>query len=153
MEYILGQREPVCIFCRFPEEPERRRENLVLAITKEAFVCLNRYPFSSSHLLVVPRHHISDLAELPDDDYDALMRLVRTSAARLRRGVNAEAMNIGFNIGKAAGAGIDDHLHAHVVPRWSGDTNFMPVLGDVRVMPEYLDASWARLAPLFEDLA
>ena len=153
MEYIAGPRQPTCIFCDFASAPrEAHREKLVLVVVEHAFVCLNRYPFTASHLLVAPRRHVADLAELPEGEYDGLMRLLREACVRLRKATGADGLNVGFNLGKSAGAGIADHLHAHVVPRWPGDTNFLPVLADVRVMPEYLDTSWARLAPFFEDL-
>jgi ATP adenylyltransferase len=153
MEYILGHRAHECIFCHFGEQPPASfREKLVLVVQEHALVCLNRYPFASSHLLVSPRRHVSDFDALSHDEYVAFMTLVRDAAARLRKATNAEAMNVGFNIGKAAGAGIADHLHAHLVPRWNGDTNFMPVVADVRVMPEYLDEAWTRLHPHFADL-
>jgi ATP adenylyltransferase len=153
MEYVLGPKGRACIFCDFASAPPREyREKLVLVVQQHALVCLNRFPFASSHLLVAPRRHVSDFAELPLDEYDATLRLVRAAAERLRRATDAEGLNVGFNLGKAAGAGIADHLHGHVVPRWNGDTNFMPVLADVRVLPEYLDASWQRLAPHFADV-
>lgn len=148
MDYILGPKGGECIFCAFPERATHR-EDLVLTVTPHAFVVLNRYPFAAGHLLVVPRRHVADLAELTDEASDALFRLLRTSVARLRDAARPDGVNVGFNLGKAAGAGIAEHLHAHVVPRWDGDTNFMPVLGDVRVMPEHLDATWQRLAPHF----
>ncbi len=122
-------------------------------VGEHALVCLNRYPFASSHLLVAPRRHVSDLSALPAEEYDGLMRLLRDATVCLRRATGAEGMNVGFNLGKAAGAGIADHLHGHVVPRWPGDSNFMPVIAEVRVMPEYLDASWARLEPEFREVA
>jgi ATP adenylyltransferase len=153
MEYILGPKGGPCIFCDFGRAPrESYRANLVLLVQKHAFVCLNKYPFASSHLLVAPRQHIADIGELPIDEYDATMALVRDSAIRLKRATNAEGLNVGLNMGKAAGAGIADHLHAHIVPRWTGDHNFMPVIADVHVIPEYLDQSWSRLLPFFADL-
>lgn len=153
MEYILGDKQGACIFCDFGSAtPSEYREKLILLAQPHALVCLNKYPFAASHLLVAPRRHVSELSELPDDEYDALMRLARDAATRLKSGTRAEALNVGINMGKAAGAGIAEHLHVHVVPRWSGDVNFMPVLADVRVMPEHLDDTWARLRPLFADL-
>ena len=152
MEYILGDKSGTCIFCGFAALAKDRaawRESLVLAVEEHALVCLNRYPFAAGHLMVVPRRHVSDFADLPDVEYDALMRLVRGTLAKLRDAVHPEGVNIGFNLGKVAGAGIAEHLHAHLVPRWNGDTNFMPVIADVRAMPEYLDATWQRLAPHF----
>lgn len=154
MKYITGEDASAgCFMCEGPTEPAKFRERLVLVAQPHAFVCLNKYPFTTSHLLVVPRRHVSDFAMLQNEEYDALMLLVRESAARLRRAVSCEAMNVGFNLGKAAGAGHADHLHGHLVPRWNGDTNFMPVLADVRVMPEYLDDAWARLNEAFADVA
>ncbi len=132
--------------------PSSFRELLVLVRQPHALVCLNRYPFASGHLLVNPRRHVADIAELPEEEYVALMRLLRETSIRLRRSVGASALNVGFNLGRAAGAGIADHLHGHVVPRWDGDTNFMPVLADVRVMPQHMDATLAHLAPAFTDL-
>jgi ATP adenylyltransferase len=121
-------------------------------VQPHAFVCLNRYPFAASHLLVAPRRHVGDLADLEADEYVALMTLLRDSTVRLRRATGCPAMNVGFNLGKAAGAGVADHVHGHIVPRWPGDTNFLPVLADVRVMPEYLDESWQRLYAAFADV-
>lgn len=154
MEYILGPKGGPCIFCEFGAcGREAWRERLVLAVQPHALVCMNRYPFGSGHLLVTPRRHVADFAELEAAEWAALTELVRQTAARLREALGPEGMNVGFNLGKAAGAGIADHLHAHLVPRWGGDTNFMPVLADVRVMPEYLDEAYVKLAPHFADLS
>jgi len=141
------------VFCQLASSPrERYRELLILVVQPHAFVCLNRYPFVASHLLVVSRRHVADRAELSIEEYGALMMLVREAMGRLREATRAEGLNMGLNLGKAAGAGIADHLHAHLVPRWTGDNNFMPVIADVRVMPEYLDDSWVRLLPFFAGL-
>jgi ATP adenylyltransferase len=154
MQYILGPKNTGCIFCEFSSAPPaEHREKLILAVVPHALVCLNKYPFAPSHVLIAPRRHVADFADLPLEEYDATQHLVREAAARLRRATGAEGLNVGFNLGAAAGAGIADHLHGHVVPRWNGDTNFMPVLTDVRVMPEFLDTSWLRLKPFFADLA
>jgi ATP adenylyltransferase len=153
MEYIRGTREPGCIFCDYPAEgPDKRRERLLLCERRDAFVMLNRYPFASSHVMVVPTRHVSDLGELTPDEHAALFELVRASCSALRVAVRAEGLNVGLNLGAAAGAGIAEHLHVHVVPRWRGDHNFMPVIADVRVMPEALDATWAHLEPFFRPL-
>jgi ATP adenylyltransferase len=146
MEYILGKKDAGCVFCE--PEPE-----LFLASRASAFVCLNKYPFAAGHLLVVPKRHVSDTSLLTDDEADDFFRLVRTSVARLTKAVTPDGVNVGMNLGKAAGAGIAEHLHAHVVPRWNGDTNFLPVIADARVMPEYLHTTRNRLAPFFADLA
>jgi ATP adenylyltransferase len=153
MDYISGKtKSPGCFLCEHTRDAASFRENLVLVVQPLAFVCLNRYPFTTSHLLVAPTRHVADPTLLSDEEYGAVMSLLRESVARLRRAVGCEAMNVGFNLGKAAGAGVDDHLHGHLVPRWSGDTNFMPVLADVRVMPEYLDEAWQRLHRAFADV-
>ena len=146
MEYILGEKDGSCVFCA-------RESDMVLVERPDAFVCLNKYPFAAGHILVVPKKHVSDLAELSEGDADALFRLVRASVERLKRAISPQGVNVGLNLGKAAGAGIAEHLHAHIVPRWNGDTNFMPVLTDVRVMPEYLQDTRKRLLPHFADLA
>ncbi len=154
MEYIRGPKEKGCIFCRYPaEDPSRYRELLVLCKRPDAFVMLNRYPFASAHVMVIPTRHVSDLGELSAAEHAALFELVRDACGVLREAVNAEGVNVGLNLGAAAGAGIAEHLHVHVVPRWRGDLNFMPVIADVKVMPEALDATWARLEPLFRPLA
>jgi ATP adenylyltransferase len=153
MEYMQALKGGPCIFCDFVDAPPQSyRKKLVLLVAEHALVCLNRFPFAASHLLVAPRRHAADLVDLPSEEYDAVMRLVRDAVPRLREATGAEGVNVGMNLGRAAGAGIADHLHAHAVPRWSGDSNFMPVLTDVRIMPEYLEESWKRLYPLFADL-
>jgi ATP adenylyltransferase len=154
MEYILGPKNRgSCIFCGVGEAGEAELcARLVVASTPRAFVMLNRYPFAAGHLLVVPHVHVSDVEELSPEDHDALFRLVRESAVRLRRAVKPEGLNIGVNLGAVAGAGIAEHLHVHIVPRWAGDTNFMPVIADARVVPQALDATREHLARFFGDL-
>ncbi len=153
IEYIVGPKPDHCVFCEMSDvAASRLRELHVLIRQPHAFVCLNKYPFASGHLLVTPRRHVSDLAALPDDEYASLMQLLRETTTRLRGSVGAPALNVGFNLGRAAGAGIAEHLHGHVVPRWDGDTNFMPVLAEVRVMPQHLDATFAHLERSFTDL-
>jgi ATP adenylyltransferase len=153
MEYILGPKAGACFFCEYAAAPpESFRKNLVLVVQPHALVCLNRYPFAASHLLIAPRRHTSSLDELPAEEYDATMRLVRDATYRLKGATQAQGFNLGMNLGKVGGAGVEEHLHAHVVPRWAGDSNFMPVIAGVRVMPEYLEESWERLVPFFADL-
>jgi ATP adenylyltransferase len=154
MEYILGEKPKECIFCAMAElEPSRLAEHHVLALLPDAFVCLNRYPFAAGHLLVVPRRHSGDLFDLPSEEYASFARVLRGAAVRLRRAVGAHGLNVGVNLGAAAGAGISEHAHGHIVPRWEGDTNFMPVLADLRVMPQHLDATFEHLLPHFADIA
>ena len=153
MEYILSPKSSHCIFCEFAAAgAECYERDLVLVVQAHALVCLNKYPFTPSHLLVTPRRHVSDIADLPPEEYDATMRLVREASVRVRRHTGADGLNIGINMGAVAGAGIADHTHVHIVPRWSGDSNFMPVIADTRVMPEYLGETYRRLRPAFEDL-
>lgn len=153
MEYILSHKGAACVFCGMASlEPACFAETLVLGLHRHAIVCLNRYPFAAGHLLVTPRRHVSDLSDLPSDEYGSLMNVVRESVLRLRRAVRPDGVNLGFNLGTAAGAGIPEHLHGHLVPRWHGDTHFMPVLADVRVMPQHLNDTWRHLSPHFEDL-
>lgn len=156
MKYILaGPRKETaagCFFCDHPLDEAAFRDNLIVVVQPHAFVCLNRHPFTPSHLLVAPRRHVADLSDLDDEEYAAMMALLRDSVVRLRSAVSCESMNVGFNLGKAAGGSIADHLHGHIVPRWTGDVNFMPVLADVKIMPEYLDEAWVRLYPAFSDL-
>ena len=150
MTYILGtEKAPGCFFCVHPNQEASLREHLVLVVQEHAFVCLNRYPFAAGHILVAPRRHVAELSELEADEYGALMNLLRDSIAAVKSAVGCEGMNVGFNFGKAAGAGVADHLHGHVVPRWNGDTSFMPVVAGARIMPEYLDETWRRLHPAF----
>ncbi len=154
MEYVLGPKaKGSCIFC-FGDEAEDAElaRRLVVCATPSALVVLNRYPFSAGHLMVLPRRHASFLEELPEEEHDDLFRMVRQTCTRLRKSVGCEGLNVGINLGAAAGAGIAEHLHIHVVPRWSGDTNFMPVVADLRVVPQALDATREHLRPAFADL-
>ncbi len=149
MEYIAPlvekKKKAGCFLCDHPNDAARFRENLVLVVQPAAFVCLNRYPFTTSHLLVAPRRHVADPSDLEPAEWEALTTLLRESIARLRRAVGCEGMNVGFNLGAVAGAGIADHLHGHVVPRWNGDTNFMPVLANTTVLPQALGDLAANL--------
>lgn len=154
MEYILKDKKAgPCVFCAHAvAKPAAWAKQHVLAKTPHSFVCLNRYPFGPSHLLVIPQRHVPDLADLLDAEYDDLMLTVRAALVRLRAAVRPGGVNVGANLGTAAGAGIADHVHVHLVPRWEGDTNFMPTLADVRVFPEHLDATYETLRPHFAAL-
>lgn len=154
MEYILGPKaRGACVFCGLAQaSDDERRERLALVCTPHASVILNRYPFAAGHLLVVPHAHASSLSDLDRATFDALFWLVRESIERLERAVRPQGLNVGLNLGASAGAGIAEHLHVHVVPRWDGDTNFMPVLADTRVVPQALVDTRAHLAPFFADL-
>src|SRR5262245_59323607 len=151
MTYILsGEEAAGCIFCKLPAEgPERHRQNLILTVGGAAYVIMNRFPYNNGHVMVVPSRHVADPEHLPDDEYAACSFLVRRATTALREALGAQGFNVGMNLGRVAGAGIDQHCHWHIVPRWNGDTNFMPVLGDVRVMGDHLEASYDRLRPAF----
>jgi ATP adenylyltransferase len=138
-----------CIFCELPKQTNDR-ENLILGRSKNTFAILNRFPYNNGHLMVVPRAHTSDLFSLPQDAHAELAEMLRVALRLLGKAYPAHGYNLGMNLGKTAGAGIADHLHWHVVPRWDGDTNFMPVLGQTKVMIEYLHDSWDKLRPLFD---
>ena len=150
MEYILANKdEPEgseCVFCRIQRGEESER---VLTRSNLGFVVLNRYPYSPGHILVIPDRHVGDLEELDDEESLDLQRLLRRAVKALREEMAPHGFNIGMNLGRIAGAGLPDHLHWHVVPRWSGDTNFMPVVGQTRVMPELLEETARRLTPRF----
>jgi ATP adenylyltransferase len=134
-----------CIFCKAREVAGQDRERLVLARSEHSLIMLNRYPYTSAHLMVASARHTAELDDLADEELLDLMRGVRRARALLRTAVQPDGFNIGINLGKAAGAGVEDHLHIHVVGRWAGDTNFMPVCSDVRVIPEGLMEMYDRL--------
>jgi ATP adenylyltransferase len=152
LDYVTSASEPVagCIFCdalaKGADEP------LIVAREPFAFVILNLYPYNSGHLMVVPNRHVGTLAELQPDELLDVTRLMQRAETALTEIYRPHGLNVGVNIGKAAGAGVADHLHVHLVPRWAGDTNFMSVVGDVRVLPEEVPASATRLKPVFERL-
>jgi len=152
MEFIRAQKPDGCIFCDFPAEvgEEADRRNLIVHRSAHAFTILNRYPYNSGHLMVVPRAHLSDLESLPPEAMRDLSEELALAATVLKKAYRPEGMNVGMNLGQVAGAGIADHLHWHVVPRWKGDTNFMPVIADLRVVPEALAEAWARLRAGFQ---
>lgn len=151
MEYIRNaDKIEGCIFCLFPAEQEDKAR-LILLRGEHAFIILNAYPYSNGHLMVTPYRHTADLDDLTDEEMLELMRLTRRAVNLLKKAFHPDGFNIGINMGRVAGAGIADHVHIHVVPRWNGDTNFMPVLGDVRVMPESLEAVYRQLSEALDE--
>jgi ATP adenylyltransferase len=151
MEYITGgPPEPGCLFCRVATAPPSEdRRNLLVHRASGAIVLLNKFPYNSGHLMVAPLAHVGSLADLDDEQSLAVMRLVRRSLRVLQSAMGPEGFNVGANLGKVAGAGIADHVHVHVVPRWNGDTNFMPVLAEVKVVNEHLERTWEKLSEAF----
>jgi ATP adenylyltransferase len=152
MEYIQANKDEDkdagCVLCRIRDGEESER---VLARSGLGYVVLNKYPYNPGHVMVVPNRHIGDLEEFDDEESLELHRLLRRAVKALREEMEPHGFNIGVNIGRVAGAGVPDHLHWHVVPRWSGDANFMPVTGQTRVMPELLAETAKRLAPRFAE--
>jgi ATP adenylyltransferase len=137
-----------CVFCG-----AAAADPLVVARGTAAFVILNLYPYNSGHLMVVPVRHVASLAELSSEELRELMLLVQRAEMAITEVYGPQGINVGLNLGRAAGAGIADHLHVHLVPRWVGDTNFMSVVGETRVLPEEVPASAERLRPVFERLS
>jgi ATP adenylyltransferase len=153
MTYISNScPEDVCIFCRAWETNDDR-ERLVLVRREQSLIMLNRYPYTCGHLMVAPVRHTAGMDDLSDQELLDLMHGVRQACAILREAAHPHGFNIGINLGKAAGAGVEEHLHVHIVPRWNGDTNFMSVTGDVRVIPEGLMEAYDRLAASLKAVA
>jgi ATP adenylyltransferase len=145
MEYIENHgKEGGCIFCSAQDKPDNS-QNLIVHRGRQAFVILNLYPYTSGHLMVVPFVHKATLEELEPSVRAEMMELTSLSMSVLRRTYNPQAFNLGANIGEAAGAGVKEHIHLHIVPRWIGDTNFMSTLGSTRVLPELLEDTYQRI--------
>jgi len=147
MEYIdaLDQGEAGCFLCRHRDAPDKDAENFVLWRGPNSFAMLNRYPYAGGHSLIAPYAHVGDLGEVATAVLVEMMQQVRDLKQLLSHAIRAQGFNIGINLGRCAGAGLPDHLHIHVVPRWEGDTNFMPMLGKVRVIPQALSELHAQL--------
>lgn len=147
MEYIAGTRSDSCFLCAAAGGQDE--DHHVLARNERALVMLNKYPYNSGHVIVAPRRHVASLESLDGDETVSVIDLVRLSVGALREALDAHGFNVGANLGEAAGAGVPDHLHFHVVPRWAGDTNFMPVVASSKVIPESLAETYARLREVF----
>jgi ATP adenylyltransferase len=143
--YIESEPEPGCLFCRVLADPTADAVNLVLWREPGALVMLNKYPYNSGHLLVAPVRHTGDFTDLHPEEVADLTSALQRGVKLLQQVLTPDGFNLGCNLGKAAGAGIADHLHFHAVPRWNGDTNFMPVLGEAKVINEHLEATAAKL--------
>lgn len=145
IEYAKVEREQGCFICRGYSE-RNDEDNLILYKGEHVIVLMNRFPYNTGHLLIAPVRHVPDLESLSDRELCILSKAVRLSINVLRRAFNPEGFNIGVNLGRVAGAGLDTHVHVHVVPRWNGDTNFMPVIADTKVIPEALNDTYKKLA-------
>ena len=144
MKYILSSKPEGCIFCEKAAE-ERDEENLILYRGESSFLILNTFPYNCGHLMVVPYRHIRDLEKLSVPESTELVKLTQLSVQTLKAVLKPEGFNIGMNLGRVAGAGVEDHLHIHIIPRWNGDTNFMPLLADTKVLSESLNETYKRI--------
>ncbi len=144
MAYIRREKRPGCIFCEMLDAADDDA-NFILHRGEQAFLVLNRYPYNNGHLMAVPYRHVDTLELLTPEEMADMMKLVTLGMQALRRSARPHGFNIGINIGKPAGAGVLDHIHTHVVPRWEGDANFMPVLADIRLIPQHLEETYTEL--------
>jgi ATP adenylyltransferase len=150
-EYVGVTQPPGCFLCAIESAlAQDDKANLVLHREADVFMLLNRYPYNPAHLLIAPRAHVADFPALAADLRNDLFALVQRGTAVLRDVYSPSGLNIGLNLGQIAGAGLPDHLHVHVVPRWAADSNFMTVIGETRVLPESLDQTWEKLRPYFD---
>jgi ATP adenylyltransferase len=146
MDYIKGRKPEGCVFC----EQSIRDENLVLYENNYVFISLNKYPYNTGHLLIVPRRHIGEFSDLSTEERFGMFDALGISIEILKEYLKPEGFNTGMNIGKAGGAGIADHLHMHIVPRWSGDTNFMTCVAETRIAPEEISVTCQNLKKYFD---
>ena len=145
------QKTKECIFC-LDKGDAQDKTKLILARSSLSFVIMNRYPYNNGHLMIAPFKHLHAIEDLDGDTVLDMFMMLKKSMSILRTCLRTEGFNVGINMGRVGGAGIEDHLHIHIVPRWNGDTNFMPVLSDVRVMPEHLENTYNKLFPRFKVL-
>ena len=152
MEYILSnKKDEACIFCP-GDDRGLDKERLVLHVGSLTMVVMNKYPYNNGHLLVAPIQHVSDMDGLSNKESLDLLLMVRQSISILKKTMNPEGFNVGLNLGHVAGAGVEEHMHFHIVPRWGGDTNYMTVLGDARVIPEHIKETYGKLKPFFNEI-
>lgn len=152
MQYIRqGDKAGGCIFCTLPAE-QKDEENLIVYRGKTGFIMLNSFPYNCGHLMAAPYKHTADMYALEDEELLSIGRLVRYSVRLLTAAMQPDGFNLGVNLGRSAGAGFVDHIHWHIVPRWNGDTNFMPVIADTKVLPESLRSTYDKLKKKIEEL-
>lgn len=150
MKYILENKNSQCIFCLKNIETEDSKR-FILKRDKYAYIIMNLYPYNNAHLMVIPYDHVSSLQQLDDEKLSNIMKLVKMSEKVLKKVYNPDGFNIGINIGESAGAGIAEHLHVHIVPRWNGDTNFFTTVNGTRVIPEDLNVAYKKLKDAFDE--
>ena len=146
-----SEKEDRCLFCRIAEE-KKDKENYLLYRNKNSFIIMNLYPYNNGHLMIVPYSHVSSLKELNEDTRLECMNMVNLGCEMLEKSLYPHGFNIGANIGRVAGAGIDEHVHFHIVPRWNGDTNFMPVLNEVKLISEFMEETYSKLKKALDEL-
>ena len=149
IKYILGKKSEKCIFC-INKTAGYKKRHLILTGSKHSFVIMNKYPYTVGHLMVVPHRHISGLDKMDEEELTDFFLLLRFSINALSKAMNPDGINVGANLGEAAGAGVKEHLHFHIVARWNGDHNFMPVMNDTMIISEQLEKTYERLLPFFE---
>jgi len=145
VKYVTESDDMDCIFCEKPQQ-EKDKENYIIHREKNCYALLNIYPYNNGHTMVAPYMHSGDITEIPEKVFCEMMGLVQRLTGRIRKKMGAHGFNIGINQGRPAGAGFDGHIHVHIVPRWDGDTNFMPVQSGVKVIPESLDSAYKKLS-------
>lgn len=150
LDYILGPKPDECVFC-IPQHTEEDEERLILVRGEHCFVIMNKFPYNNGHLMVTPYRHVSCLTELTDEERNDCMLWINRAVDAMNRAFSPQGVNMGLNIGEAAGAGIAAHMHFQIVPRWNGDSSFMAVFGETSVIPEHLLSTYRRLKPLFEE--
>jgi len=151
IEYIRSPKHDGCIFCDFPKE-NRDKERLILYRGEKAFVIMNNYPYNPGHVMIAPYRHIGSLEDLSDEELLEIMKLAQLMVKAIKKAMKPEGFNMGFNIGRVAGAGIEGHIHMHIVPRWNGDTNFMPVLANTKVIPQAIKDSYEELKKALKEI-
>lgn len=150
LEYILSKKDDECIFCVKPQA-DADEKHLITYRSQHSFVILNVYPYNNGHIMVVPFRHVNSLDQLNDEELTDLFRTVQLSERILRKVYDPDGLNIGINMGKSAGAGIEEHIHVHIVPRWQGDVNFMNSIGGVRVIPEAFERAYQMIKEQFDN--
>jgi len=151
IDYILGIKPLECIFCSISKE-NRDEENLILFRGNDQFLVMNAFPYNNGHLMIVPYRHTSSLEGWSSEEQQEMMQLADLAISLLKKTIRPDGFNLGINMGQVAGAGIVDHVHLHIVPRWNGDTNFMPVLADTRVISEHLKATYRKLVTTLDEM-
>lgn len=149
LDYILGPKPDSCPFC-LPDHTDEDEQRRVLYRGEHAFVIMNIFPYNNGHLMVCPYRHVMNLVDLESEETHEMMDLMHESTRILQSRFNPQGVNVGLNLGEAAGAGIREHLHFHLVPRWVGDSSFMAVLNETRVVPEHIESTYAALKPFFD---